>query len=314
MLLLKGGRTMHFNAVRTFVEEQARNIEQSPFTFYAAQVALERLEQASEEQDYHGMVLWRPGDRSAGRMVEKAEEQFYAEDRRLASRLIPDEGSYVESQYQRVSRDAIASFDQSLMPQSFALVDKTLDERATNAPPSSPVVSLEAYLTSDRAHQAYYFPRVIQFVDAQLVPHLKDDPWLGWWRSQKPVPSDPEFVHKLREKIAQIKQASQYQELHFDLFENFEGDEKLMPRGVKSGEGVDAAVLLQEIHRPAVRVLIERDMGISLRDLSLREQIQLLSYLASVDYQTAQKGFSVIREFGIDGARSFLSCEYRWRG
>jgi N-acetylglutamate synthase-like GNAT family acetyltransferase len=94
----------------------------------------------------------------------------------------------------------------------------------------------------------------------------------------------------------------------FIPFERFEGNETLMPKGSK--EGVDTATLLQEIHRPAMRDAIERDMGISLADLSLREQIQLLSYLASVDVGTAEKGFKTIAKDGIDGARAFLSCEY----
>ena len=100
-----------------------------------------------------------------------------------------------------------------------------------------------------------------------------------------------------------------YEEKDFVRFgEGFEGNERFMLKG--AAEGVDAATLLQELHRPAMREAIEQDMGISLADLSLREQIQLLSFLARSEYGTAHKSLETVKRHGVNGARAFLSCEY----
>lgn len=97
-------------------------------------------------------------------------------------------------------------------------------------------------------------------------------------------------------------------ELTFRPFERFEENHELLPRGEK--EGIDAAELLRVIHRPYVRRELEQKMGLSLSDLSLREQIQLLSFLASADRHKQEAGFQLISRYGLIAARSFLSCEY----
>lgn len=84
--------------------------------------------------------------------------------------------------------------------------------------------------------------------------------------------------------------------------------EKGAPQKQISAE--DATELLRELHRPLIKERIEQEAGIKLVDLSLREQIQLLNYLASEDAQTTKRALAVIRAHGIACARSFLSCEH----
>lgn len=59
-----------------------------------------------------------------------------------------------------------------------------------------------------------------------------------------------------------------------------------------------------------MREMIEKNLAISLTDLTLREQIQLCSLLASPDRQTVSRTFITTKKFGSSAARSFLSCEY----
>lgn len=96
--------------------------------------------------------------------------------------------------------------------------------------------------------------------------------------------------------------------VHIERFERFEENRAILPKG--ASHGMNMAILFQEIHARDTRDMLERDMGIALTDLSMREQAQLIGYLVSCDVETTKKGFEFIRRFGVDGARTFLSCEY----
>ncbi|HBR80596.1 MAG: hypothetical protein UW63_C0065G0003 [Candidatus Uhrbacteria bacterium GW2011_GWF2_44_350] len=96
--------------------------------------------------------------------------------------------------------------------------------------------------------------------------------------------------------------------VHFEIFENFGGHEKIQPKGSK--QDIDSAQLLQEIHRPAMRRELENNFGFSLVELTLREQVQFSLFLAAADRKTVEKTFALSQKFGPSAARSFLSCEY----
>lgn len=68
--------------------------------------------------------------------------------------------------------------------------------------------------------------------------------------------------------------------------------------------------LVRELHRPIMQHHLEERLGLELKDLYMREQMQLLRFLASADAQLAEDVFSLIRTYGIDAARTFLACEY----
>lgn len=97
-------------------------------------------------------------------------------------------------------------------------------------------------------------------------------------------------------------------EAHFTLFEDIPDHSRVQVKGVD--RSVESSVLLQAMHRPGIRLGIEKDLGVSLNQISLREQIQLLTYLARVDQKIAYDGFTVIQKHGLNAARTFLSCEH----
>lgn len=116
---------------------------------------------------------------------------------------------------------------------------------------------------------------------------------------------DPRLVPVLREIVADIPGPPPRE---FEPFENFEGNRLIMPKGGK--EGIEASVLLQVMHRPAIREQLDERLGFSVTELSLREQIQLLSFLINTTEKEGERVFGVIRRFGLAAARAFLSCEY----
>ncbi len=67
--------------------------------------------------------------------------------------------------------------------------------------------------------------------------------------------------------------------------------------------------LLEELNRPEMRARIETDMGIDLTDLTLREQVQLLTFLTHTSQADIDRTFSAIKTYSVSCARSFLSAE-----
>jgi ribosomal protein S18 acetylase RimI-like enzyme len=72
----------------------------------------------------------------------------------------------------------------------------------------------------------------------------------------------------------------------------------------------DPALLLQEIHRPQIRPQLENDLGLSLAELSLREQVQLVVFLAEAQIDVQQRVFALTKKFGLPAAQAFLAGEY----
>lgn len=117
----------------------------------------------------------------------------------------------------------------------------------------------------------------------------------------------PEFFKDISEYINNLSKEIKADKVHFDPLEYIEGDKKIIPKGAT--DGVDVTVLMQAIHRPDFRRQLEADIGVQLKELTMREQAQLVAFLAKNDYASIE-AFATIREFGVDGARAFLSCEY----
>lgn len=95
--------------------------------------------------------------------------------------------------------------------------------------------------------------------------------------------------------------------VHFEPLEHL--DVEHLPAAKGSAKGIDTLRLLQVVHRPQVRRQLESDLGVPLKELTLREQIQLLSFLVRQDYDEAQEAFATIKKFGTDSARTFLALE-----
>ncbi len=111
-----------------------------------------------------------------------------------------------------------------------------------------------------------------------------------------------------RVMVALVRAVPHLEPIQSVPFEQFEENRRLMPKGEK--REIEASVLLQVMHRPGVREKLEERIGLSLNILSLREQIQFLSFLAQADSKKQQQVFQLMKEFGVVAARSFLSCEY----
>gem|GEM_PF-3646725 len=216
-------------SLKRYVETLAADPQQPLFLQYAAEEARQTLEE-EERHPSRGVMIFQ-GDRSVGRKAVASDKVFAEEASHLERLIIPDASSYVEDRIGRLSRDAIASFDQSMTPQSFA------------------------------------------WFDARALPEGMD-----------------------------------HQVVHFTLFDEMEKQKEA--GRPESRAGTNIGTLLQELHRPQMRAALEKDMGVSLAELSLREQIQLLKYLMTTSVEDAQESFAAMKKFGLNAARSFLSCEY----
>lgn len=290
--------------VRRFLARLESDSEQSPFVHYVARASSEALaayhEFASGEieegvfEDDEDDSTWR--------------DEMTRENLAIGTRVVAKPISLAEPVMRRISRDAIAGFDATLTPQTIAWSTEHMELRRDNVPVSFDIVQLLEALKSPASRHPQRLQRIVAFADERIFSILPKSHWITYWNSQKNHPSDPEFEAKLVYELGRILQELQYTELNFLLFEDVASAERIKRAGV--GEGLDTSLLLQEIHRPEIREAIERDMGISLADLSLREQIQLLAYLVRVDAKTAIEGFAAIQDYGLDAARAFLSCEY----
>ncbi len=80
--------------------------------------------------------------------------------------------------------------------------------------------------------------------------------------------------------------------------------------GKYHGGAEEAVRLFQALHQPVAKAYVQEGMGVRLEQLSVREQVQLLDFLANTDQPGMQKTFHTIHAYGLDAARAFLSCEY----
>lgn len=119
---------------------------------------------------------------------------------------------------------------------------------------------------------------------------------------------DPAFFQTISQHLEGVLQKAQVQTVHFDSVDDLGSRADVFPSG--GAAGLDTTDLLRAIHRPAMRQELETDLGFSLNALTLREQVQMLGYLADNDNQTTQEAFATIKTFGIDAARTFLSLEH----
>ncbi len=68
-------------------------------------------------------------------------------------------------------------------------------------------------------------------------------------------------------------------------------------------------LVVSQMHRPHVRERIEKDLGCSLADFSLREQAHLLSLMALKEGDAYQRITTLTRQHGIPAAICLLACE-----
>lgn len=80
--------------------------------------------------------------------------------------------------------------------------------------------------------------------------------------------------------------------------------------GKSERDAQEAALLLGLLHTPIQRDFFKKGMGFGLEKLSVREQLQLLDFLIRTNAEEMEEAFHAIREFGVNCARAFLSCEY----
>ena len=111
------------------------------------------------------------------------------------------------------------------------------------------------------------------------------------------------FIQFLEKKRAQVKLTP----VHFDSLET-----ALLTSGFtqKTINIVKSTHLFSQLHHPDIRSYLEKTLSLSFTDLTLREQTQFLTFLATAEPALCDRTFAVIRKFGVPAARAFLSCEY----
>ncbi len=119
---------------------------------------------------------------------------------------------------------------------------------------------------------------------------------------------DQKFPQQVRVFEEELRHRFPIRMLEAQLFEQFEGNQEILPRGSK--QPIDSALLLKELHRPEIRSRIEKDLELDLRQLMLREQIHLLSFMAKATQNEYERVARTIRAHGLNSARAFLSCEH----
>lgn len=121
--------------------------------------------------------------------------------------------------------------------------------------------------------------------------------------------NDPARKELLRDVLEEIKaKYATVTEVPSYPVDRFEEQKEILPRG--SSFAVDSATLWRELQRPEIRERLSTDLSIDLRELTLREQIQLLSFMATTELAKQRELFTLIRRHGLPAARAFLACEY----
>lgn len=442
------------DAVEATVHNVAQDKATNPFLRYAAKGTLAAI--TMEHDDPSRGVVIRQGDRSIGRRASLLPEHARQESTRLRRMIRSTEESIAESTLLRISRDAVASFDQSLTPQSFAFFDKHTESRTpvdAESPDPRHLAALREFLESpqrpskpDLRSGLDYAERNIKKPSEkpeefwhQVAPHQSKETWTAYWEARAHFAQLEEefarFAHQQQQNseakneqlsaafVAQAKDAADtidlerfnglredLQELNDpDLERQFVAAERLAMIGRMRSDAspacealakaldklhrlhqknfataqrkieaqrehviqtsrqdsdkldkleakvlvpetftglhaytvklerasvalrlpfydfarvgqeahivlhespIDVSRLLSELHRPEVRAQVEDDMGVTLAELSLREQGQLLTFLALANANDVERTFALTRKFGTHAARSFLSAEF----
>ncbi|MEK7655153.1 MAG: hypothetical protein AAB386_00520 [Patescibacteria group bacterium] len=126
-------------------------------------------------------------------------------------------------------------------------------------------------------------------------------------RREMELLSSPNFPERMKQVLSQIEESLPIKTVHAELFEQFEGNQEILPLGHKFP--IDSAALLKELHRPEIRVRVEEDIGLSLNELTLREQVSLLSWMAIQSKDGYERVVTNMRRYNRPFAVAFLSCE-----
>lgn len=149
--------------------------------------------------------------------------------------------------------------------------------------------------TQARKKMEQHFPRNTESI-ANLPANVRD--------LEKEVLTS-ETLNRLRLHVITLDENSPAARLDFHDFTTIGTEARITTQ-----TPIDINRLLGELHRPEVRSQLERDMGISLQELSVREQGQLLAFLARSTNTDVERTFAVIRTYGVTAAQAFLSGEF----
>lgn len=72
----------------------------------------------------------------------------------------------------------------------------------------------------------------------------------------------------------------------------------------------DLITIYKKLLEPNFRKIIETDLGVSLAELSIRSQIQLINFLAGRSIENMGQVQKFCQDFGRSGLQTFLACEY----
>ncbi|MFA6392241.1 MAG: hypothetical protein WCW66_05880 [Patescibacteria group bacterium] len=288
-----------------------------PIIDFAVDSALKRLEK--EEIDPNVGLVKLQGNRSEGRLIDYSHQEA-DEHNRLRTALIPDTLSPFENggRLQVIARDAIGVFDHSGLPRSIGRFDvKNLPESVLVSPMDTQ--NIQEAIDRPDASDYKYIGKIVRGLRDRVVRRLQSEKTVEHSGSLGQAFYDfapqlsvdqwdeilngnaPEYDYRthetwniLREQFTAFTECAktylapinkEHREklptVHFDHYESLVSDESVFPFPIERGE--DIMLLLQHLHRPAIREQIEESIGFSLRELPLRSQVHLLRYLAGED-------------------------------
>ena len=301
----------------------------SPIVGYAADLAMERLGQ--EERKPSLGVLRSYGNRAEGRLFDAPEKELVARHLRLAGQVNPDVELKAGGTILPIATDAVGIYDHSNLLRLIGKVELASLPKPSPISIDA-LRNAYAAIGDRRHRYPDTLTEIVSFVNQRvLIPDTSigqgDFAKMGEeWSKISPVLSkeqwekfltlvyktvdlrrgDPRLIslaHSLSQNYEKLSSDVQHyltkveerlvQKLvpvHFWPHESLTQNKELNPF-VRTGDA-NLPLLLQHLHRPALRQKIEKDLGISLTGLPLRSQIHFLRFLAKQD----REGFDRVRD------------------
>lgn len=250
----------------------------------------------------------------------------------------------------KISSDAVAIYDHSFIPQAYGRVEKDsladeatvsllalrtvrqmLSEHAFSSPQAvaRTLTTMESkFVRPMRQKKEKGAPTTLGESWTALNPELSAQEWerlfeLGsaaarseadnaWFLEQfnRLVSSASEFLHRCEEYLSALEEQESdwLPAVTFRRYQKIVDDRSV---NIFSGSSEETLpLLLQHLQRPEFRGRIEDDLGVELRDISLRSQVQLLRYLSDQDPAGYTRLLTVLNrqpDSAHDIAESFLA-------
>lgn len=203
---------------------------------------------------------------------------------------------------QHIAKDGLALTDANTVIIDIATLSNSPQQptrkQLEQNPKSTDLRFLLDYYSADQKTRRDYDPEDVHDVyELGVDPYLSDEDRRLFVRYRQNVESYP-LLARLIERL--IQQAN-YTRVQFQPLFN--------SPTISSFEDLRERIAFSQVHRARVRMPVEEDLGLHFTDLRLREQRSLLVYISHCLRPEYTKTCSVIKQYGVNAARTFLALE-----